>query len=370
MPTRRSLLWGASLIALATTALLAGCARLRQTPPAATVVRVPDAVHSEWIPAAPQAQGFDPAALAQVFDDGAKVPALRALLVVRNGLLLGERYYGGATADDLQPLNSVTKSVTSLLAGQALARGTINGFGATVAALLPEDVARVPGSPAAKVTLAQILSGHTGLQYDWLAQYDELESTPDLIRMALKLPAAPDPAAWSYNDPAIALVSPMLARAEGQDLARLAERDLFAPLGIERYSWRRDRSGRTSSHVGLALRPRDLMKIVWTMADAGAWRGRPVVPREWVADSTRSQGPASWRVAPVSDIGYGYLWFTGRIDGQPVIWGWGYGGQFALWAPALRLAVITAAESPPPEQVGVQTQAIMALVARVVRAAR
>lgn len=48
--------------------------------------------------------------------------------------------------------------------------------------------------------------------------------------------------------------------------------------------------------------------------------------------------------------------------------GWGYGGQFALWAPALRLTIVTLAQSPHAEQVGDQTAAIMALGAEMVRA--
>ena len=370
MSSRRLVIKGAGAI-VAAAAQLAGCSWMRQSPYEPPRVNVPNALRWDWPQTDAGAPDIRLPALASVLEAAASVPALRALLVVRDGRLVGERYFHGATADDLQPLNSVTKSVASMLVGQALARGALPGLSATIGQLLPEDVKRVSGSDAAaKVTLAQILSGHAGLQYDWLAQFDELESTRDLVAMALRLPVAADPSAWSYNDPIISLISPMLERAEGLGFAEIAERDLFAPLGIKSYSWRRDPLGRTMSHVGLALRPRDLMKLVWTMASAGAWRGQVVVPAEWARQSTRSFGAANWRVAPVSDIGYGYLWFTGLLHGRRVVWGWGYGGQFALWVPSLRLAVVTAAESPPGDQVSIQTAAIMGLVAELVSTAR
>ena len=45
------------------------------------------------------------------------------------------------------------------------------------------------------------------------------------------------------------------------------------------------------------------------------------------------------------------------------------GGQFALLAPELGLVVATAATSPPPAELRAQTDAVMALVGRLVQAA-
>jgi len=52
-----------------------------------------------------------------------------------------------------------------------------------------------------------------------------------------------------------------------------------------------------------------------------------------------------------------------------VAWAWGYGGQFSLLAPDLELVVATSATSPPPSALGEQTDAVMALIGRMVDAA-
>jgi len=72
-------------------------------------------------PRRPKSQGLSPAALAEVLRAG--VPGLRSLLVARNGVLVGESYYAGASATDLLAINSVTKSVSSMLVGLALPKG-------------------------------------------------------------------------------------------------------------------------------------------------------------------------------------------------------------------------------------------------------
>ena len=187
----------------------------------------------------------------------------------------------------------------------------------------------------------------------------------------LGLPAeVPVPSGWSYNDAAVALIAPILARAQGLDLAALAARDLFAPLGIERFNWGRDRQGNGLAFGGLALRTRDLLKLAVLMLDGGQWRGAAVLPAAWVAESTQTRGPVTWQVAPVENLGYGRLWFTGTLHGRRVVWGWGYGGQFALWVPELQLTVATAATSPPFAALKGQTDAVMALIGRVVQSAR
>jgi len=288
---------------------------------------------------------------------------------VRDGQLIGERYWGGATASDVLAVNSATKSVTSLLVGLALQRGTLGDLRRTVRELLPEDMARVPDSPAADVTLEQILTGRTGLEFPW-TRYRELLAAADPVRFALSLPPVrPNPPGWSYNDAMVSLLAAILARAEGLEMAKLAARDLFVPLGIERFRWTRDQKGNAVSFAGLSLRTRDLAKLAWVMIDGGKWRGRAVLPPEWPAQSTESHGSSFWQALPVKNTGYGYLWFTGNLHGRRVAWAWGYAGQFALLVPELRLAIATAAVSPRPEEVNNQTNAIMGLAARMVEVA-
>ena len=324
---------------------------------------------ADWVTADAPTQGLRAGAVADTLQAGEALPGLRALLVARRGMLVAERYYGGATAEDLQPINSATKSVCSLLIGLALRDGRLKSLDDTVAQLIPEAVAEVPGSPAASVTLRQILSGRSGLAFDPML-FGQLAAAKPLVRFALGRPAERvGPPGWSYNDAIVALLAPILERAQGADLSVLAARQLFDAMGIARFQWRRDRDGNPLAPAGLALRPRDLLKFAAMMADGGRSAGAQIVPEAWVTESLTAKGPATWRAGPVADVGYGLLWFTGRLHGQRVAWAWGYGGQFALLAPDLTLAVATAATSPPPPALREQTDAVMTLVGRMVEAA-
>ncbi|HEY0818057.1 MAG TPA: serine hydrolase domain-containing protein, partial [Rhizobacter sp.] len=262
------------------------------------------------------------------------------------------------------------KSVTSMLVGLALQRGRLRSLDEPVRHLLPHAVASVPGSVLAGVSLRQILQGRTGAAFE-IARAAEMLGAAEPLRFALRAcrVAPPSRSGWTYNDAAISLLSPILQVAEGASLASLASRALFAPLGIRRFAWRRDLRDRPLAHAGLALRPRDLAKLAWLMLQHGRWQDRERLPADWVAESTRSHGPVEWRAPPMQDLGYGHLWFTGRLQARPLVWAQGYGGQFALIAPAQRLVVATAATSPAPQKAAVQMQAVRALLARIVLAA-
>jgi CubicO group peptidase (beta-lactamase class C family) len=331
------------------------------------VNEIDDGAADDWPLSTPQAQGLDGAAVAAALEAGAAVPGLRALVAARHGHIVAERYYGGAHADSLLAINSATKSVCSMLVGPVLHEGRLPGLDRPLAELAPATFEQAPGSPAARVTLRALLTGRSGQAFD-SAQLASVAAARSLVRLALAQPDTPADG-WTYNDAMVALLSPVLEHAQGVDIAEQAARRLFAPLGITRWTWRRDRSGQPISSAGIALRPRDLLKLAALMAAGGRWQGAQVLPADWVSQSLASAGPASWRARPVEDVGYGYLWFSGRLHGQPVAWAWGYGGQFALLAPALDLVVATAATAPLAAALQPQTDEVMGLVGRLVQAA-
>ena len=295
--------------------------------------------------------------------------ALRSIVVVKNGSLAGEHYYGGATASDLQAVNSVTKSVASMLVGIAIQQGKIRSLSETVGNLLPAAAAKAPGGAALAISLEQILTDTSGLVYDFQTGMGALESAADPVAFVLRLPVDPRKVGqWVYNDAAISLLSPILVEAQGVPVEQFARRDLFGPLGIEQIAAARDKAGNFMSYRGLRLRARDLAKLAGTMANDGRWGDKQIVPARWVTDSTRFHVPTTWGAAPMPKTGYGYLWFTGNLSGYPVFWAWGYGAQFALVVPSLRLAVTTTATDPGPRDLRAQNDAVMTVVARIVAA--
>lgn len=321
----------------------------------------------DWPAASPESQGIDGLALEGIFIAAKSLYALRSVVVVRNGFLVGEHYYYGQSVSRLSPINSVTKSVASMLVGIAVQQGKIRSLAQTVGELLPEAAAKAPDSAVNGLTLAQILTMTTGLPEDGRP----IVHAKDPVSYVQGLPIdRTNPPVWDYSNTAVSLISPILAHAVGGSMADFAKAVLFSPLGIEEYEWPTDAVGNVWSWAGLRLRARDMAKLAWTMADAGRWGGRQIVPAQWVEDSTRPHIGVSWRVPPITHAAYGYLWFTGKMQGRTVTWAWGRGSQFALMVPSLRLVVGTLADSPPPQDLFKQNAEVMGLVSQIVELAR
>jgi CubicO group peptidase (beta-lactamase class C family) len=205
---------------------------------------------------------------------------------MQHGRIVRESYYDGLRRSDRIPVFSVTKSVTSALAGIAFARGDLSG--------LDE---RLPWRK--QITVRQLLSMTAGYAPSFNYQYVDAQTIAS--RGLVNTPGT-----FSYDSGSIDLVADMLQRATGMSAADYARRHLFGPMGIRDVRW-------PGSHgaSGLLLRPRELLAFGELYLEGG----KGIVPRRWVRTSTRAhvrvrRGLAygyGWWVRPHSYAAFGYL---------------------------------------------------------------
>ena len=70
-----------------------------------------------------------------------------------------------------------------------------------------------------------------------------------------------------------------------------------------------------------------------------------IVPKTWIEESLidHTSGSGTWGV--MKNLGYGYLWWLGKIDDYRVFYAIGHGVQFVLCVPDLNLIDVTNANS-------------------------
>ena len=316
------------------------------------------AAEAEWPTATPEAAGFAPdlAARLDAALEDETLAGLHAVLVVRGGRLVYERYLAGDDEiwgrrkggvvfgpDSLHDVRSNTKSVVSLLYGIALGDGTVPPLDAPVIAAFPayEDLAHDPARRA--ITVHHVLSMTMGTEWNEDIPYSDPENSeiammraPDSLRFALDRPMAATPGeAWTYNGGATAVAAALVARGQGGDLAAFARERLFAPLGVERFEWITDYHGAPIAASGLRLRPRDAAKLGQLVLQGGAWEGRQVVPADWIEVSTAFKTTAGY------GCDYAYFWWLCETEGgHRFIEASGNGGQEILVLPDLDLVMV------------------------------
>jgi CubicO group peptidase (beta-lactamase class C family) len=285
---------------------------------------------------------------------------IHSLLVLRKDTLVVEEYFPGVSdggiqvdydRDTLHTLRSVTKSVTAALIGIAVDQGLIRSVDDPIAEYLPEyaDIFADPAKRAIRVR--DLLSMTAGLQWDeWSVPYSDprndiarLNAAADPVRYVLERPLVAEPGrTFVYSSGVSDTLGGLLQRASGLRPDLFAERYLFAPLGIARYSWSRYPNGFVRTNGGLYLRPRDMAKVGLLYLNGGVWRGERVVSEAWVAQCTRAEAPPfSARFVR----GYGFQWWLDRFTppGRREVTGFGgrgRGGQFVFVVPEARLVVV------------------------------
>ncbi|MCF0073002.1 beta-lactamase family protein [Dyadobacter sp. CY261] len=279
-----------------------------------------------------------------------KFHGLDALLVAQNGQLVLEEYFYLGGRDRIHSVQSVTKSVNSLLLGMARDRALIQNLDAPLKSYFPEYADSIR-SKAVSPSLRHALTMSAAL--DWTEDIPYSDPKNDAVRMnnssdlyQYVLSKGPDPKdkpgeRFEYNSGLSILLGGVLKNAVGKPADVFARETLFKELGIKQFAWT-NMGGKVHTGGGLFLRPRDLLKIGQMVLDSGKWDGSQVVSQSWIKESTAFILPVG---KSGGDFGYGYQWWRGvmRVKGAtlPVIYASGYGGQMLYIIPDLDLVALT-----------------------------
>lgn len=319
--------------------LLAGCqdddgpAAGRVTPSAQHSVAPTDGF--EWRPVAPVSVGLDPVALSAIAREARRADS-DCFLVARRGRIAAEWSWPRGSAPAPTAAFSVTKSVTSTLVGIAQADGDLD-VDDRAARYVPEW----RGTPAARVTVRDLLSNDSGRYWSSRSDYRDLIVAEDRTAYAVGLrQQSPPGRTWQYNNAAIQTLDAVLRAATGVPTDEYAEQRLFGPLGMTDTRMTNDASGRsTNTFFGLETTCRDLARLGLLFARGGRWQGEQLVPRGWIR---RATGRASQRL----NRGYGLLWWLNREESlvpdgpRDAYAALGLGGQVLLVDPGSDVVVV------------------------------
>ncbi len=259
------------------------------------------------------------------FDAFAARTGTTAFIILANGKLVDERYYGGARRDALFKSFSISKSILSAMFGIAAADGIISRDDR-----LGDHIAGITNSALADVKLGQLLDNVSGFAYarggmPWRQQPRMYYST-DIRRYLRQTQFAHKPGTRFEGEDlspllvGYALESALRKRDPQATLAGFAARRLWQPLGAEYPAlWNIDHPGNGMEKVesGFVARAIDLARFGQLYLDGGLANGRQVVPADWVALS-RSVPPDGVPNHFIDTDGhYHNLWWGApRISGQ------------------------------------------------------
>ena len=338
-------------------------------PQQSTVARyqTPPARNDGWQTANADSLGVDSVRLAALTQSTRSWPELgvHAILIERNDRLIYEEYFDGfderwgqplgritMTADTKHDLRSITKSVISALVGIAHGEGKIESLDQPLTKWFPE-YAELDTPERRRVTVRHALSMTSGFNWNEDVPYndprnDEIRMTRDSqpLRYALARPFVVEPGAdFKYNGGLTQVLAAVLERATKMSLEDYARMKLFEPLGITDVEWVGSLAGMPAAASGLRMRARDLAKFGSLYLNGGKWKGKQVIPADWVDTSTRRHFRFRSQTGPNSggEFGYGFFWWyscfpstAGLVEARTAV---GNGQQRVFVLPTLNTVV-------------------------------
>lgn len=317
----------------------------------------------------PQSEGLA-AALDRAFTEPAQPPyrRTRAVVVMKSGRILAERYADGVGPETPLLGFSMTKSVISALTGILVRQGKLKLDG-------PAPVAawKNPDDPRHAITVDQLLRHTAGLAlgssleaslgsaFEPVNRMKFAES--DMAAYAESIPLETVPGAtWNYHDGNSLILSHLIRNAAGgnpADALRFARRELFAPLGMRHVTLQLDGAGTIEGSSEMLASARDWARFGQLYLNDGVAGGKRILPEGWVNYSATAT-PNAW-----VGIGAGFWTNQGESLGANfrVEHGWprdaffakGTIGQYTIIIPSERLVIVRMGRSPnwPPEADGV-----------------
>jgi len=274
----------------------------------------------------------------------------------------------------LHTLQSVTKTITSVVIGVAVTRGDFPSIDTPVLHFF--DTTRVANIDDRKrrMTVRHLLTMTGGISWDENLPYIDpnnsasaLEESPDWVSFTINRPMMREPGTqFNYSSGESVLLAHIFRQATGRDIEEYAATHLFAPLGIREWFWKRTPAGTADTEGGLYLEARDLARIWYLFTQGGMWNGTRVVSAEWVKHSiTPSVSISDAAGAPT----YGFLWwlYPDPLDPTKFVWsGSGFGGQAPMAFPELDMVVVFNSWNILPGSTGLPLRTVRERLARAV----
>lgn len=320
----------------------------------------------QWRAADPATLGMDPETLsgleAMIQSECGNI---NGIVIVRNGYIAYEKYFGGYGPDDPHHVASVTKSILSALVGIAVAAGYIKNVDQRVLDFFPEYLPGADFVVAAdrrkrEITIRHLLTMTAPYSFEnGQEPFEKLCSASDWVKFTLNILGENGRIGdFQYSSAGAHLLSAIITRSTGKSARAFANEHLFKPTGMKVIpdyemksfgfddlfgenvkGWVKDPGGNATGGWGLTLTPRDMARFGFLYLNCGMWDNRQVIPRNWIRESTTAH--SGIRINN-STAKYGYLWWLRDEDGIFSYAALGDGGNIICCIPEQDLIVAVA----------------------------
>ena len=268
----------------------------------------------EWSEIAAADAQLDQTKIDRLFDLSFQDSATQGVVLIKNGLLVGERYADGFSTDSYGTSWSMAKSFYAALIGISIDRGEIMSLDDPVALYLEyfNDERR-------DITLRDLLNMTSGLDFPD-HEHEDMFFSADHLDYARNVGVEKQAGLmFEYNNVNSMLLADILLQATGVAADTLLRERIFDKIGLDDVTLWQDSAGNPLTYCCVDTTARQYARFGLLFARDGNWNGEQIIPKQFV-DETFSKVWDSLNSDTIAqDRGYSLHWWISRHDDQAVI---------------------------------------------------
>lgn len=285
----------------------------------------PDAVikgpGGDFLPAAAPGETVLSAETLDALADWAVARDTYALIIVHKGKVQLERYWAQGKPDVLTNGRAITRSVTPMVLGFAVADGALD-----LEDPIGDYITEWAGDARGDITVRQLAQNASGLEIAPSLGLDVIHGNKDLclvycgdvVRAALAYDKTSEPGTkFEVAQENMQLLALVIERAMGEPIQDILSERVWQKIGAGDATFQFDRpNGAARVMCCMRATPRDWARFGVLILNGGTWNGEQVLPEGWV-DTMATPSPVNPRFGIGLWLGTPWVAMRTYWEGQP-----------------------------------------------------
>ena len=270
----------------------------------------PDA---DWEKSSPESQGIELKKIKKIMDLSFLDSSTQGVVVIKNGIIIGEKYAEGYTLNSHGTSWSMAKSYYAALVGISIQRGEIGSLDDPASKYL-----EYYKDERSKITIRDLLNMSSGLDFP-SHEHEKMFFQKSHLDYAKNVGVEKEAGLkFEYNNVNSMIIGDILYVVTGIKADKLLVERILDPIGASNYKLWKDEMGSVLTYCCVDMTPRDYSKIGLLFARNGNWEGSQIIPEGFINETFQTVWETPSRFSDYKRY-YSLHWWVSKYDDESKI---------------------------------------------------
>ena len=270
----------------------------------------PDA---DWEKSSPKSQGIELKKIKKIMDLSFSDNSTQGVVVIKNGIIIGEKYAEGYTLNSHGTSWSMAKSYYAALVGISIQRGEIGSLDDPASKYL-----EYYKDERSKITIRDLLNMSSGLDFP-SHEHEKMFFQKSHLDYAKNVGVEKEAGLkFEYNNVNSMIIGDILYVVTGIKADKLLVERILDPIGASNYKLWKDEMGSVLTYCCVDMTPRDYSKIGLLFARNGNWEGSQIIPEGFINETFQTVWETPSRFSDYKRY-YSLHWWVSKYDDESKI---------------------------------------------------